>query len=197
MSQRQAGYQTVQLAQFETVIPVEILKTVRARSQSRDRCDLESLLYWRANFEDELTHGTKEQARSEYAEAMMISVSTFRRKIWQIRGYGEDNLERWISAGVSFEHFERAAEYAGIAHKEPKQLLDECIALGGANGSVMTVDEMTSHALGEREHRPETYQAINLLSRLANIPQALKWTADKTARYAEWIEQGKEFFNEC
>jgi len=184
--------QSVQVAQFE--IPADVLATVRTRAQAGASAELESLLYFRENFLGELKHGQLMQAQAQYAKAMMISAATLRRKLWQIKAYSPDDLYRWLDAGISFEHLETASQYADVAHKTPKRLLDECISLGDAAGKIMTVENLTSHAVGEREDRPEAYQAINLISRLLNIPQKMKWDDEKLSRWNDWIKLGKEFF---
>jgi len=184
--------QSVQVAQID-VISEDILKTVRIRAVASAHAEMENLLLWR-ELSTEFAYGKKERAEEQYSAAMMISPATLRRKMWQIRSYTPDDLYRWTDAGISFEHFERAAEYAQIAKKTPKQLLDECITLGDENGNTMTVNNMISHALGERTPRPAMFSINNLFSRFSSLPQVAKFEPAKRSRFDAWIEAGREFF---
>lgn len=187
-----ADEESVQVAQID-VIPEEVLIRVRIRAVASAHAEMENLLLWR-ELSDEYKYGKKERAEEQYSTAMMISPATLRRKMWQIRNYAPDDLYRWIDAGISFEHFERAAEYAQIAKKTPKQLLDECITLGDENGKIMTVNNMISHALGERTPRASMFSINNLFSRFSNLPQVAKFEPAKRTRFDAWIEAGREFF---
>lgn len=175
------------------IIPRHVLKSVTERAQAGAMGELESLLLWRDEFAKELNHGEILQGMAEFSKAMLISRETFRRKLWQIRGYKREDLERWIASGACFEHFEVAGSLAELSKKPPKQLLDEAIELGDEHGKTMSVENLTTHALGEK-YSPHTFKAFSLLSRLAALAPKSDWDAEKQNRYKNLIEQFKEFW---
>ena len=100
----------------------------------------------------------------------------------------------WITKGVSFEHMETANTLYEIAKKTPVQLLNECIELGDENGRVLTVDQLTTHALSGKPHKDKfLYRLNNVFSQLGKFPNLLKWDTQKTSRFTEWLEAGREF----
>jgi hypothetical protein len=125
---------------------------------------------------------------------MMIARDSLRRKMATIRNYSADDLYNWIEAGAGQEHLETANTLAELAHKTPKQLMVEAVTLGDEHGKVMTVDQLTSHALGEQKREPALFKVNILFSRLGRFPTLLKWGAEKTERYTNWINAGMEFF---
>lgn len=156
--------------------------------------ELESLLEFRELMDEWKAEGVLMQAYKEWADGMMIARDTLRRRIATIRNYSADDLCRWIEGGVGFEHMETANMLADVAKKTPKQLINEALDLGDENGKVMTVDQLTAHALGEQKRDPAFFRVNALLSRLGNFPMLLKWGQDKTDKYNKWLEAGKEFF---
>ncbi len=168
--------------------------TVRARAKAGALAELESLLEFRELMDEWKTEGVLMQAYGEWADAMMIAKDTLRRKIANIRNYAADDLYRWIEQGAGFEHLETSNTLAELAHKTPKQLMNEAVDLGDGNGKVMTVDQLTSHALGEQKHEPALFRVNALLSRLGRFPSLLKWGTEKTDKYNQWLEAGREFF---
>lgn len=167
------------------------LSAVRSLSRAGEAARLENLLRWR-ELSDEIPHGARGTAEREYAAAMMISAGHLRKLMAAIAAYGEDYIHEKINAGVGLEHFQTAKNLAELAHKTPRQLLDEAVTLGNAHGETMTVEEMTAHAIGEHAPRPETFAAMGWLSRLAELPARLKWDAGKAAKLKDLIEQIKE-----
>jgi len=185
---------TVQIP-HSTLIPADRLEIVRTRSRTGALAELESLLWFRENMDDWKAEHALMQAYSEYAEAMSISKDTLRRKMSTIRNYTADDLVRWVESGVLFEHIETANTLAELAKKTPKQLLNEALNLGGEYGKVMTVDELTTFALGEQKREPALFRVNTLLSRLGKFPLLLKWPQEKTQKFNEWMDAGREFFS--
>jgi len=186
-------FATVQTAQ--SMLPTFQLELVRSRAQSGEFAELESLLWFRENVDDWRKEKVLMQAYKEYAEAMMISSDTLRRKMAAIRAYPPEKLVYWISKGAGFELIETANTLAELAKKEPMQLIDEAVELGNENGKTMTVDELTAFALGEQKRDPALFRVNTLLSRLARFPELLKWDNDKRAKFTVWLDAGREFFS--
>ena len=111
-----------------------------------------------------------------------------------VRNYAADDLYRWFEEGAGHEHLETANTLAELAKKTPKQLMNEAVDLGDQHGKVMTVDQLTSHALGERKAEPALFRVNTILSRLGRFPLLLKWGDEKTNKYNQWLEAGREFF---
>jgi len=177
-----------------TLIPEKRLNLARANARAGQLAELESLLWFRENVDDWKAEGALMQAYSEYAEAMMIAKDSLRRKMATIRNFPADKLVAWIDGGVGFEHMDTANTLAELAHKTPVQLIDEAIEKGGADGKPMTVDELTSFALGEQKREPAFFRVNALLSRLAKFPLLLKWDNGKSAKFTAWLDAGREFF---
>lgn len=167
---------------------------IQTRAKAGSLGELESLLEFRELMDEWKAEGVLMQAYKEWADGMMIARDTLRRRVATIRNYSADDLIRWIAGGVGFEHMETANMLADVAKKTPKQLINEALDLGDENGKVMTVDQLTAHALGEQKRDPVFFRVNNLLSRLGNFPMLLKWGQDKTDKYNKWLEAGKEFF---
>lgn len=166
----------------------------RARARSGALGTLESLLEFREDMDDWKAEGLLMQAYQEQAADMMIARDTLRRYIGNIRNYSADDLVRWVEAGAWMDHLEAANSLAEIAKKTPKQLMDEAVDLGDENGSTMTVEQLTAHALGEKPRKdPVLYRMNNLFSQLGKFPHLLKWGIEKTNRFTSWLDAGREF----
>lgn len=176
------------------LLPKERREKTRTRARLGALGELESLLEFRTDMDDWKAEGRLMQAYAEQAEDMSIAKDTLRRKMATIRAYSADSLTYWIENGVSFEHMDMANVLQDKARKPAKRLLDECITLGSAHGKVMTVDELTSFALGEKKFEPAVFRATALLSRLGKFPELLKWGIEKAERYTVWLDAGREFF---
>jgi len=131
------------------LIPHSRREETRLRAKQGALGELESLLQFREDMDDWKAEGRLMQAYAEQAADMMIAKDTLRRKIATIRNYSAENLVRWITNGVSFEHMETANTLYEMAKKTPEQLLNECIELCDGQGRVLTVDQLTAHALGK------------------------------------------------
>jgi hypothetical protein len=186
-------FATVQITQ--SMLPTEQLELVRSRAQSGAFAELESLLWFRENVDDWRKEKVLMQAYQEYAEAMLISSDTLRRKMATVRAYPAEKLVLWISKGVGFDHIETANTLAELAKKDPAQLLDEAVELGNEHGKTMTVDELTVFALGEQKRDPALFRVNTLLSRLGRFPDLLKWDGEKRAKFTVWLDAGREFFS--
>ena len=157
---------------------------------------LVNLLEFRVMIPDFRAEGVLMEAYAEASAAMLCSADTLRREIGVIREYTKTDLVRWIRNGVSFDHFEKAAELAELAHKTPLQLLNECIDPGNATGDTMTVRELQAFALGEQVIHPAVYRFNVLYSRLCKLPTALRWPEEKTERYEVLLNELKGFFTD-
>lgn len=177
-----------------TLIPQKQLDIVRARAKSGALAELESLLWFRERVEEWKAEHVLMQAYADYSKAMMIAKDTLRAKLATIRNYSGEDLERWLEAGAGFLHLETANNLAEIAKKTPKQLMDEAVNLGGEHGDTMTVDELTTHALGEQKLHPVHFRVNALLLRLGKFPILLKWDDGKRKKFESWLEAGREFF---
>ena len=176
------------------LIGIKRFETLRARAKAGALAELESLLEFRELMDEWKVEGVLMQAYKEWSDAMMMASDTLRRKIANIRNYSADDLYKWFEAGVGFEHLETSNTLAELAKKTPKQLMNEAVDLGDENGKVMTVDQLTSHALGERKADPALFRVNVLFSRLGRFPTLLKWGEEKTGKYNQWVEAGREFF---
>jgi hypothetical protein len=186
-------FATVQITQ--SMLPTAQLELVRSRAQSGAFAELESLLWFRENVDDWRKEQVLMQAYKEYAEAMLISSDTLRRKMATVRAYPAEKLVLWISKGIGFDHIETANTLAELAKKDPAQLLDEAVELGNEHGKTMTVDELTVFALGEQKRDPALFRVNTLLSRLGRFPDLLKWDGEKRAKFTVWLDAGREFFS--
>lgn len=187
------------IVQFPHLTEGDLLPPLR-REKTRTRArlgamgELQSLLEFREDIDDWKAEGKLMQAYQEQAEDMMIARDSLRRKMATIRNYSAEDLERWIEAGVGFEHLETANNLAELAKKTPKQLLDECITYGDETGRVLTVEKLMTLALGEQKREPALFRVNGLLSRLARFPDLLKWGNDKREKFTAWLDAGREFF---
>ena len=176
------------------LIPAARREETRQRAKLGALGELESLLEFREDMDDWKAEGRLMQAYAEQAADMMIAKDTLRRKISTIRNYSAEDLVRWITAGAGFEHMETSNTLAELAKKTPKQLMDEAVDLGDGKGRVMTVDQLTVHALGEKPHKdPFLYRLNNVFSQLGKFPTLLKWDENKTGRFHKWLDAGREF----
>lgn len=178
-----------------TMIDVKVLLEVRDRARRGALDELESLLWFREHVDEWKAERALMQAYFEYAKAMMIARDTLRRKLSIIRNYPPSDLKRWIENGVSWEHIENANQLAELAKKTPKQLLNECIEYGDENGRVMTVEQLITHALGEKPKSPFIARLGFLFERLGKYPTLLGWAEEKTNRFNSWVEAGREFLS--
>ena len=184
---------------FAQMVEGDLLPQAR-REETRHRAklgalgELESLLEFREDMDDWKAEGRLMQAYAEQAADMMLAKDTLRRKIATIRNYSAEDLVRWITAGAGFEHMETANTLYEMAKKTPKQLMDEAVNFGDGQGRVMTVDQLTAHALGEKPHKDKFLYRLNtVFSQLGKYPTLLKWNAEKTGRFTKWLEAGREF----
>ena len=168
----------------------------QARARRSSELKLESLLEFRDILGDARAEGYPPlmELYAEAAPAMLCAVDTLRRDIAAIREYPEDVLRGWLANGLSFDHLETANQLGEIAHKAPADLLHEAIDPGNATGDAMTVRELVSHALGERPMPTPMYWVNRLFTSIVGVPQRLNWNDEKTSRFHDWLEAGKDFF---
>lgn len=176
-----------------TLIPTVTLERWHVTARRNALVKLEMLLEFRAMMPDFKAENVLMEAYKEAAEAMLISPETLRDDMGKIREYQEEQLRYWIDNGVSFDHMEKAAQLAEIAHKTPARLLDECIDPGNANGDTMTVKELIAFALGEKPKPRHTLGLVVMFDRLRKFPTNYGWDIEKTTRFTSWLDAGKEF----
>ena len=181
-----------------TIVPTGTLDKWATRARRGALYTLKSLLEFRDLIKSEgyREEGVLMQATKEAAEAMLMAPETLRDLMGKVREYPKDKLIYWINNGVSFDHMEKANSIAELAKRTPAALLDEAIQIGNPDGKTMTVNEMVSFALGvvDKNKRNAMTHFVPLLERLGKFPTRFKWDSDKTARYNNWLDAGKEFF---
>lgn len=180
-----------------TLIPETTLTRWRNRSRRSALETLENLLEFRTLAPEFKAENCLMQAYNEAAESMMMSGETLRDYMGKIREYTAEQLRNWIENGISFDHMEKAARLAEVAHKTPERLLNEALDPGNETGAPMTVREMVTFAMSEvpQQMKAETYHFTVLYERLGKFPNRFGWERNKAERFNSWLEQGKEFFN--
>jgi len=178
-------------------IPAETKTVWRQRARRGALSKLKSLLEFREMIADYKAEHVLMEAYKEAAEAMLIAPETLRDDMGKIREYSRENLVRWLSSGLSFDHLETANRLAEAAKKTPAQLLNEAIDPGNATGETMTVDELAVYAIGELPHnsRRAVIQMTIMFDRLRKFPTRFKWDEIKTGRFTDWLDLGKEFLS--
>ena len=177
-----------------TMLPSGVLSSARKRAQAGAYGELESLLWFREHEDEWKDERVLMIAYREYADAMMIAPDTLRDKLAKIRDYTPDDLKRWIAKGLWLGHLERANTIAEFAGRTPKKLLDEAIEKGDETGKPMTIDKMTTFALGDKPFPTALFRFNVTLSKLGRIPNLAKWDEEKATRWTDWLNQGLEFF---
>ena len=181
-----------------TLIPEAVRKTWRTRARRGALNTLKSLLEFRTLIVSEgyREEGVLMQAYREASEDMLVAPETLRDYMGKIREYSKDELIYWLNNGVSFDHLEKANSVAELANRTPAELLNEAVTVGNEKGKTMTVNEMVSFALGvvDKPKRNIIYHFIPLYERLGKFPSRFKFDTEKTKRYMQWLDAGKEFF---
>lgn len=180
-----------------SLIPEPKRNKTRARARDGALGELQSLMEFAADIPDWKAEGTLMQAYREQAEDMMLALDTLRRKVHSIGGFEYGDLHRWIMLGISFDHFDKAKQFAEMKHMTPRDLLEGCIG-AREDGGNLTVDEMIAFALSEKPlpHTALPSFVMSILSRLDNLPHKLGWDDAKIARWNSRLnELRREFFN--
>lgn len=185
---------------FVALLPTEFQERLRTRARKATALKLENYLELRdfiAENEDRILDIGWMEFYKEAGDCMDLSAETVRKNLTIIRNYPDDKLREWIKSGLSFDHIENAnwlqnvkeCQYAGLV------LLDKAVDLGNGEGKRMTVEEMTTFALGEQTKTGIKAAVSSLFQRLVNFPNRLKWDTDKSYRFQTWLDAGKEFFD--
>lgn len=179
-----------------TIIPIETLTRWTKESSARAVSKLANLLELREILIENTVKGKSRnsvsQIYSEAAKALGYSKNTLERNIRIIREYEDEKLVYWIVSGLSFDHIE-AANFYQTSDKPAVWLLDRAIDPGNETGNIMTVDELTIFANGEKATPGVVNRFLNLLSRIGDFPAKFGWDADKSTRFHELVKQIKEF----
>lgn len=168
-----------------TLIPRKKLAQWNTRAKRGAFDKLQNLLEFRElPLEEYRRQGLLTQAELEGAEAMLVTLDSLRRSLWQIQEFDGAQLLTWITNGVSFQHFERANAIAEKAKMTPAQLLDDAYVKGNQFGKTMTVEQMTAYALGERKQPEAAYSISRMFSTIiVKVSQSLKWDAEKLSEF--------------
>jgi hypothetical protein len=134
-------------------------------------------------------------AIKEFAECYGKAEATVRDYLEKIKPYTYVFMVNAIHAGFTFDHFEKAQMYASAKQMTPPELITACLDMGNGEGKIMTVDEMTSFALGEKDTTgADSRNFRKWYDKLVQLPTAYKWDAEKKLRYLDWLKIGWEFF---
>lgn len=176
-----------------TLTPTAIYESWCRRAKRGNLLLVKSLCELRELLSDCEHNGAMQlQHKKEFCKAYGYAMETLRDYIGKIREYSYEQLIYWIDSGVSFDHLEKANTHAEAKQMTPAQLLDFAVE------EKMTVDEMVSFALGEKETPAHTVQAkrwfIKALGWLEKVSQRAGWDVKKQERYNEWIKEGWEFW---
>lgn len=180
-----------------TLIPLSTKTVWRQRARRGALSKLKTLLEFRELMPEYKAEGVLMQAYKEASEAMMCAPETLRDDMGKVREYSREDLVRWLSNGLSFDHLETANRLAEVAHKTPAQLLNEALDPGNATGEPMTVDELAIYATGELSHnsRRGVIQMVIMFDKLRKFPNRFNWDEIKTMRFTDWLDLGKEFLS--
>lgn len=177
-----------------TMLPKELLEKLRQRAYRGVVLKLANLLEIRGIIEDAKAEGDRVlmQIYKEVSEAMLCHPDTIRADLATIRNYSPEKLMFWTGNGLGFSHIETANQYAELAHKTPLQLLDEAVQLGGPNGKPMTVQELITFAMGEQKREPAMFRFNALMSRLARMPDLMRWDEKRTGEFLQLLTKLRE-----
>lgn len=173
-----------------TIIPSSKLAEWKKRSEAADFLILENLIEFREFYDELKNEHALMQAYAEAAQANRMSAATFRDKFGLVKRFGDDDLRRWFEMGLSFDHLDKAPGLAEISHRTPAEVLDF------AAEERMTVEQMINWICEEqgKQRAPLLFHFDSLFRKLWKFPALGQWDTDKTERWKQWLEQGKEFF---
>lgn len=181
-----------------SLLPAEMLRRMNRRARRGNLMLLRSLCEFRDWLSDMQENEIKKmQCYKEAARAMMLAAATVRDYMGKIGDYPEERLLAWLSNGLSFDHLEKANQYADAKKMQPAELLDFALT-GNEYGFPMTVDEMVCFSLGEKENMPrrEMRAFMVLFEKLRKFPLKFEWDNEKSKRFSGWLILGLEFFEE-
>ena len=166
-----------------TILPASLLNDWKVRSRKRTKDKLDCLLEFRDQKDeygdDWKAEGVTMVVYVEAAEAQGYSVDSFRQNLAVIREYAANDLCLWVDRGITFDHIETANSIAELARRKPIEIIEATYELGNETGKLMTVEQMTSWALGEREMPKGHILFSQLFERLGKFPNGLEWSDEK------------------
>jgi hypothetical protein len=181
------------------LLPVELGKKLQTRARKSTSLKLDNYIDLRdfisENEEKILAVGWM-GFYEEAGDWMDYSGETIRKNLTIIRSYPDDKLREWVKNGLSFDHIERANDLQNVkeCQYDAAHILDAAFQLGNKNGTRMTVTEMETFALGEKDRTGGAGRMFrSILQQLGDFPNKFKWDGEKTSRFRLWIEAGKEF----
>lgn len=133
------------------------------------------------------------QLINDFASDFGRSKATVKDDLHIIGGYLAEDMQRWVVAGIRFDHMEKAKQVAAAKEMTPAALLDFAID-NGPEGKTMTVDEMVSFAIGEKPSGGARRNFQRYYDRLMKLPAVYKWDDSKRARFEQVINTLWEFF---
>lgn len=183
----------------DNLLPVEFGKRLQSRARKSTALKLDNYLELRdfiGENEDKILSIGWMAFYKEAGDWMDSAGETVRKNLTIVRNYPDEKLKQWISNGLSFDHIERANELQNVkeCHYDAAQILDAAFQLGGSDGKRMTVDEMETFALGEKDRTGGVGRLFSsLLHKLGEFPSKFKWDSEKTSRFTQWLDAGREF----
>jgi len=181
------------------LLPVELGKRLQTRARKSTSLKLDNYIELRdfisENEEKIMSVGWME-FYEEAGDWMDYSGETIRKNLTIIRSYPDEKLREWVKNGLSFDHIERANDLQNVkeCQYDAAHILDAAFQLGNKNGKRMTVTEMETFALGEKDRTGGISRMFSsLLHKLGEFPNKFKWDSEKTSRFTQWLDAGREF----
>lgn len=190
-----------EIGTLSQLIPAELGNRIRNRARKSTALKLDNYIELRdfiAENEERILVDGRMAFYEECGNWMDYSGETVRKYLTIIRNYPDDKLREWIKNGLSFDHIERANELQNVkeCRYDAAHLLDAAFQFGGADGKRMTVTEMETFALGEKDRTGGANRFFgNLFTRLLNFTAKLGWDAEKTNRFKARIEEVRQEFS--
>ena len=185
-----------------TIIPASLLNEWSKEEGGRQLSRLKNLLVLRDWLDDNDIMLRDENIRmkvfSEAADAFRCEARTLYRILTsQLREYPEEELQKWIGGGLGMQHLEVSARVAQYKSMTPESLLDFAMT-GNVYGGAMTVDEMSTFALGEVQRNPATDYVRAWMERFTGLGERwglkLGWDAEKQKRWTMRVSELRSEF---
>jgi hypothetical protein len=183
-----------------TLLPAEFRNRLQSRARKATALKLENYIELRdfiAENKDKISAVGWMEFYKEAGDSMDLSAETVRKNLTIIRNYPDEKLREWVKFGLSFDHIENANWLQNVKECQytAEALLDAAAYMGNGEGRRMTVEEMTTFALGEKVKPSVKGMVSSLFDRLVNFPNRLNWDTEKSTRFSNWLLEGKEFFD--
>lgn len=172
------------------LIPDKTKQAWRKNAKARGVSELHDLLEFREILLENNVNGKPRhpigQLYAEAAESMLLAQNTLERKMRTIRAYTAEQLNGWISGGLSFDHIENANDFQEYP---PAELLNAAIELGAQNGNKpMTVEEMITLASGGIPPKQTSVKVAKAFEYLRKVPYWLGLTDELKDEFLSDVE---------